>query len=141
MRYKAICTKGDISEKNFVVLFLKHGYTTMDQVSKFRALTRQAMSDLISNYYLNTHPIEANFVEDNENGHYLIFLQGWRGMKHIYGISIHVEVKQNGKVWIHRDSSSVTIIDHLEKAGIPTSQMVVSWHPPVARKHTEFAVG
>ena len=62
-------------------------------------------------------------------------------MRFIYGPSIHVEVKTNGKVWIHRDSSSVIIIDHLERVGIPTASIVVSWHPPSARKHTEFAEG
>ena len=113
----------------------------MDQVKTFRSIVRATLADLVTSHYAQMGSLLATQVSDEENGHYMIFLEGWQKMRHLYGTSIHVQVRDDGKVWIYRDSSSVIIIDQLEKAGIPTSQMVVTWHPPVARKHTEFAEG
>ncbi|MEO0731493.1 MAG: element excision factor XisI family protein [Bacteroidota bacterium] len=113
----------------------------MDSVDQRKKKVIGVLATILEDHYQIKEPINASLVQDDENGHYLIFLQGWQAMRHIYGVSIHVEVKPDGKVWIHRDSSSVVIVDRLEKAGIPTKQMVISWHPPVARPHTEFALG
>lgn len=99
------------------------------------------LNSLLENHYNQAGPIEARLVADDVRGEYQIYLHGWQEMTYFYGVSIHVRVKEDNKVWILRDSSSVVIVEHLERAGIPTSEMVISWHPPTARRHTEFAVG
>ncbi|NJC28150.1 element excision factor XisI family protein [Neolewinella antarctica] len=113
----------------------------MDQVTTYRETVREILTGLQKEYYNQTGPIKATLIQDDRNGHYLITIEGWEGERFTYGTSIHVEVKADGKVWIHRNSSSVIIIDHLERAGIPMASTVVAWHPPLARKHTEFAEG
>lgn len=113
----------------------------MDTIKSRKCVVVDVLNDLLENHYNQAGPIEACLVADDVRGEYQIYLHGWQDMTYFYGVSIHVQVKDNDKVWILRDSSSVVIVDHLEKAGIPTSQMVISWHPPVARQHTEFAQG
>lgn len=57
----------------------------------------------------------------------------------MHGCLVHVELIGD-KVWIHRDGLEDGIANDLVRAGIPKSQIVLGFHPPEVRPHTEFAV-
>ena len=56
-----------------------------------------------------------------------------------HGCIIHLEII-NGKIWIQRDGTEDGIATDLLAAGVPKSDIVLAFHPPEIRQHTDFAV-
>jgi hypothetical protein len=46
-----------------------------------------------------------------------------------------------GKIWIQQDGTEVGIANQLVELGVPKSDIVLGFNPPMMREYTEFAVG
>lgn len=86
------------------------------------------------------NPVQPLIIKDREQGHYLIFSNGWRNTKRIYGCYLHIEVKEDGKVWLHHDGTDMVIAQKMIDRGIPKSDIVLGFHAPFVRQDTEFAI-
>ncbi len=65
--------------------------------------------------------------------------KGWHDPRRIHGCLIHIDII-NGKVWVQRDGTEHGIATELVAAGIPKDHIVLGFHPPEVRQHTEYAV-
>ncbi len=83
--------------------------------------------------------LKHKLVISDDHKDYLLMTIGWRDDVKIHGCVVHLEII-NQKVWIHRDGLEDGIADDLLRAGIPQNQIVLAFHPPKIRHHTEFAV-
>ncbi|MFO0756358.1 MAG: XisI protein [Byssovorax sp.] len=111
----------------------------MAQVSEYGEIVKQ----IIRAY--GAHPpsvgdIRVEIVLDDTQGHYELIYSGWSRSQRIQGAVLHIDV-HDGKVWVEHDGTSPGVANDLLEAGIPASDIVLAFHPPQARKHTEFATG
>ena len=44
----------------------------------------------------------------------------------------------DGKIWVQRDFTEPSITEQLVAKGVPTSNIVLGFHPPYKRRFTEF---
>jgi len=58
----------------------------------------------------------------------------------VHGCVVHIDIIGD-KVWIQYDGTNRPVADELMAAGIPPTDIVLGFHPPKMRQHTEFAVG
>ena len=54
-------------------------------------------------------------------------------------LNIHADIV-NGKIYIQHDGTEDGIATDLEIAGVPKSDIVLAFHAPELRKHTEYAI-
>jgi hypothetical protein len=110
----------------------------MDRLTEYRAIIKKILTE-----YAQFKPahgeIETEVVFDEERDHYELVYIGWEGVKRIHGSVIHVDIR-DGKVWIQHDGTESGIAEELVEAGIPRDQIVLGFHPPEIRRHTQFAV-
>lgn len=112
----------------------------MEKIEKYKNIARGIVQKL-GNRLGNEKDFETQVITDEERGHYMVFNNGWRDGQHrIYGCIVHIEVKQNGKIWLHHDGTELIIGQMLLDAGVPKKELVVGFHAPVMREDTEFAV-
>jgi len=92
----------------------------MENVIKYRQLVREILDaeyqELLQNPNKTIRPV---FIRDEENGHYLLYIDGWQGAQRLYGCSIHIEVTQEGKIWLHLDETDLQIGQLLIDKGVP----------------------
>jgi len=69
----------------------------------------------------------------------MLYVVGWDNRKRIHNINIHADII-NGKIWIQHDNTEEGIVADLEREGVPKSDIVLAFHEPELRKHTEYAV-
>lgn len=75
--------------------------------------------------------IIIQLIEDEQRGHFLIFNNGWRDSQHrIYGCVAHLEVKSEGKIWLHQDKTDLVIGQMLLDREIPASEIVLGLKHP-----------
>ena len=97
----------------------------------------------ILQYYANLKysygEVNRQLIIDRDSDNYLIMLEGWDGRERVHGCLVHLQII-NGKIWIQRDGIEHGIATDLLEVGIPKEQIVLAFHPPHIRPHTEFAV-
>lgn len=81
---------------------------------------------------------ESCLVFDEKNDHYIWLFLGWQDKKRISNIHVHIRIK-NEKIWIEEDWTEEGIATELLRLGVPSSDIVLGFHAPEARKFTEFA--
>jgi XisI protein len=63
---------------------------------------------------------------------------GWNKERYIFSPSIKIDIK-NDKVWIQCNNTEADIAQELIEMEIPKQDIVIGFHPPSARKFTDFA--
>lgn len=110
----------------------------MDRVEEYRSVVEKILNDNAAIPYSHGE-IELRPIFNREQDTYLLLLNGWDKRKRIHGVLVHIDII-NGKIWIQRDGTEDGIADDLERAGVPKSDIVLAFHAPELRKHTEYAV-
>ncbi|MBT9317491.1 XisI protein [Leptothoe spongobia] len=83
---------------------------------------------------------ETQIIFDTKRDHYQLVHVGWKPNGHRnYGCVLHLDIK-DGKIWIQHDGTEEGIANALVDKGVPKQDIVLAFHHPSMRKHTEFAV-
>ncbi|MBM4089129.1 MAG: XisI protein [Planctomycetes bacterium] len=114
----------------------------MDKRLSYRQLIERHISDLAS-LIREQHPasrtgVECECVFDEQRDHYLLLKIGWSGSRRIRATTLHVRLR-DGKIWVEEDMTEEGIATALLRQGVPPEDMVLAFHPPALRKHTESA--
>ncbi len=83
---------------------------------------------------------QGQLIHDPQKGHFLVYSIHWREDKMQYGCYLHIEVKDDGKVWIQHDGTDLSVADALVERGIPKDQIVLGFRSPFYRKMSDFAL-
>ncbi|NES07906.1 MAG: XisI protein [Okeania sp. SIO2F4] len=82
--------------------------------------------------------VEAVF--DTVRDRYLVVNLGWDDHKRVYGITVHVDIK-DGKIWIQQDCTDIGVADELLAAGVPKTDIVLGFQSVYRRQFSGLAVG
>ena len=87
-----------------------------------------------------TQNLDAELLLDDTHDNYMLFSVGWPPEgRRIHSPTLYIRIR-NGKFWIEEDWTEEGIATHLVEAGVPKSDIVLAFHAPKMRPHTEFAV-
>lgn len=111
----------------------------MDTVTQYREIVRQLMEEY-GRYRPSHGQIDTEVVVDAAHDHYELLHIGWDGPRRVHGTVLHVDIRDQ-KIWIQYDGTDRPIAEELLRAGVPRTDIVLGFHPPEVRRHTEFGVG
>jgi len=112
----------------------------MDRVEAYPTLIKQALSNYVALVEKSPHlPYQVVAVFDDEHQHYIVRKVGWKDNKRILKTVLHVAL-QNGKIWIEEDLTEEGIATWFLDHGVPPTEIVLGFQPPLIRPYTEFAV-
>ena len=103
---------------------------------------RQIIYKILYEYFIIPYSygdLQRRLIVSEDHTNYLLITLGWQQNKRVHGCLVHIEII-NDKIWIHRDGTEDGIANDLVAAGIPKDHIVLAFHPPEIRPHTEFAV-
>ncbi len=112
----------------------------MDKITHYKQLAHKVLMEVVDFTKAFDNP-EMMIVTDFEHGHFMLVSDRWAKNSHYYGPLIHVEVKNDGKVWLRHDGTNLEVGNDLLAAGIAKEDMVIGFHSPSMRKYTDFALG
>jgi hypothetical protein len=113
----------------------------MDNIIKFKDAARKIIRE-IADMTPSDDSSETQIVIDDERGHYILFSVGWQGNKREYLPFVHIDVKQDGKVWLQHDGTDQRIAMWLVDLGVPKQNIVLAFQHPDRRPLIEdFAIG
>ncbi len=112
----------------------------MEKVERYKGITKKIIHDVAQLFASSNDDIRHQAIIDGNSGNYVLLMNGWKGESRFYGILIHFEVEENGRIWLHQDNTDLIIVDQLLDQGIPKKDIVLGFHAPVMRPDTDFAV-
>jgi hypothetical protein len=83
--------------------------------------------------------LEVACLFDDTTEQYALLSLGWMQGKRVSGATLLLRVKDD-KIWIEDDGTDAPIAEDLIAAGVPKQDIVLAFHSPELRRHTEFAI-
>ncbi len=112
----------------------------MDRSQQYRSIIHQVLDDYYRLYSQSENPnLETMILNDEIQDQYLLLRMGWDGDRRVNRTVIHLRLR-NGKVWVEEDWTEQGAATDLLAAGVARDSIVLAFHPPHLREHTEFAV-
>jgi hypothetical protein len=111
----------------------------MDKIAKYNKIACDLVEQ-VAEWSPASKNIETMQAIDKQHGQYLLLSDGWLDDTRIYGPLIHIEVKQDGKVWLRHDGTDLEIGQQLLDAGVAISDLVPAFHDPITRQYAGYAV-
>jgi XisI protein len=111
----------------------------MDKVTKYKRIAHEILDEVLE-MMKNIDNTEVFEVNEIEKGHFLLMTDGWDGVERSYGPLVHIEVKNDGKVWLRQDGTDLEIGQILLDKGVSADDIVLAFYSPSMRKYTNFAV-
>lgn len=112
----------------------------MDRVKSYSQLIKQALSEYAD--VLNSPPqpdYSVTLAFDDEHQQYLLRRIGWTATGRLRQTDLHVCLR-NGKIWIEEDWTEEGIATWLLEHGVPQTDIVLGFQPPMVRQQSEFAM-
>lgn len=79
-------------------------------------------------------------IANDEHRQYFVASVGWeKDETYIHSCLFHIGLR-NDKIWIYQDWTEKGIATELEEMGVPKSDIVLGWLPPLMREYGEYAV-
>lgn len=112
----------------------------MDQLKKYKKLVKETLEE-------HVHPSSRDFpnlqdflIIDANEQHFIVFTIGWdRGRYHHLTV-YHLEVKDNGKIWIHQLNSDVEIDVELIEKGVDKADIIGGMMEPYTLAEAEEGI-
>ena len=112
----------------------------MDKLNHYKNLARDIVTDAGQVPEGINHNLEMQIIIDDRNGQYLLYNNAWDEERRNYGCFLHLEVRNNGKIWIHHDGTDLIVAEKLLDSGVPHQDIVLGFRAPIVRPDTGFAV-
>jgi hypothetical protein len=109
----------------------------MDRIDEYREIVKGLIREYAA-FDPSRGEVEAETVFDDERGHYELLYVGWEEWRRVHGTVLHIDIR-DGKVWIQHDGTEDGVAHELVEAGIPREHIVLAFHHPDKRRHTEYA--
>jgi hypothetical protein len=113
----------------------------MDKLNQYKGIVKNIIADIMQQQEEDTpNNLTLQNISDDTNGQYLVYNNSWLKERRNYGCFLHLEVRSNGRIWIHHDGTDLIIAEKLLNLGIPQHDIVLGYRAPIVRPDTGFAV-
>lgn len=96
----------------------------MDKVKKYRKSIRDFFADQSNVKYQLQPGLRNMFIVSEDKTHYFLIVVGWHNQKYFNDIIVHIEVKDDHLVRIHKNTSDSLMDEELSKRGIQKSDII-----------------
>ena len=113
----------------------------MDKILKYQKILRHVLNAYAADNIPKPQKpddMQIRLLFDDENKHYQVLYTGWRKGEQTFSVLFHFDII-DGKIWVQRNISDYDIIEDIEIAGVPKSDIVLAFHAPELRPFTEYA--
>ena len=112
----------------------------MDKITHYKSIAKRIISDIVHFQEDTPNNLALQSIIDDTHGQYLLYNNSWQKERRNYGCFLHLELRDNGKIWIHHDGTDLIIAEKLLDSGVPHQDIVLGFRAPIVRPDTGFAV-
>jgi hypothetical protein len=110
----------------------------MERIVELRNAIESALSEYAAISYAHGDVVRVPII-DRKSDNYLLMVVGWENTKRVHGCLVHLGIVE-GKIWIQRDGTEEGMATELERFGVEKCEIVLGFHHPDLRQHTEYSI-
>ena len=78
--------------------------------------------------------VKPQMLVDREGNHFQLLKIGWdeKQQQFVFGILFHFDIIDD-KIWLQLNNTEFYLVDELVDLGVPKSDIVLGFHPPLVR--------
>lgn len=126
------------ARRNAPSLYVGTVHGKPDRNNEYRTIVKSVFQEVAA-MTPSAENVRTELVCDETIGHYHLGEIGWQEKKRIDNVFLHADV-MDGKVWVQHDGTDLTLVEMLEREGIPKEHIVLAFHSPDERIYTGYAV-
>jgi hypothetical protein len=111
-----------------------------NKITKYQSIILNFLNERAIIKAANITDCENIVVSDTSHHHYQLLTMGWIGNRYVHSISFHLDIAENGKIWIRANWTDTDIAEELEARGVPKSDIVLGFFPAYMREMSDYAV-
>lgn len=113
----------------------------MDKVKKYQDILIALLNDYVEFLSGSSAPVKPQVFSDKEHNHFQLLKIGWdtKQYQFVFGILFHFDIIDN-KIWLQLNNTEFSVVDELIELGVPKSDIVLGFNPPIVRQEREMAV-
>ena len=112
----------------------------MDRIEKYSSLIVRLLEEYASVKPANLDQQEYQIMADNTRNHFQLISMGWQKERFFYNVILHLDIKENGKIWLQVNNTDWNIADTLIENGVLITDIVLGFISPNMRKFSNYAV-
>ena len=112
----------------------------MERIETYRTILKELLTQQAQ--IMSQGPqteIETELTFDEDRDHYMLLRLGWTPEGRLFVPTLYARL-YNGKIWIENDWTEDGLATGLLEHGVHPEDVVLAFHSPEMRPHTEFAV-
>ena len=110
----------------------------MDKLEHYRSCI-QTLLERHSQYKSRDEDVESALLFDPVRDRYQLMRIGWKGLKRIYSIILHFDIKDS-RIWLQQNTTDIDVGEELLSMGVPKEDIILGLHPPYKRPYTNYGV-
>ncbi|MBI3651181.1 MAG: XisI protein [Acidobacteria bacterium] len=111
----------------------------MDKLTEYPIILKRLLSEYVELNQRQPVPgVETFLITDDAQGQYIWMNAGWQNGERVCGMTVYARIRE-GKIWIEEDWTEDGIATDLARAGVAREDIILAFHEPEMRPHTEFA--
>jgi XisI protein len=111
----------------------------MDKLNQYHELLKRTLTEQVELCRRQAVPdVDTFLVIDEEHRNYIWMNVGWQNGERVCGMTVYVRIR-DGKFWIEEVWTEDGIATELVREGVLKEDIVLAFHDPDTRKHTDFA--
>lgn len=111
---------------------------SVDKLTTYRTIIQELLGHYAT--YKPSHgEIEIQTLFDLKNDHYQVLGVGWDRKERIYGVSIHLDIKDS-KIWLQINNTEMDVCQELVERGVAKDDIVIGFQPPFLRQYSGYAI-
>jgi hypothetical protein len=109
----------------------------MDRLIEYQKIVSEVLAEV--GEQVQTTQIEALLSIDHIHHQYILMADGWEGTKRYYATLVHIDLKEDAKVWLRCDNTDLEIGQMLIDRGISSQDIVPAFYSPKMREYAKAA--
>lgn len=107
----------------------------MDRLTQYAHIITEVLEEV--GKQVQTVQIEALLSIDHIRHQYILIADGWEGTKRFYATLVHIDLKEEGKVWLRCDNTDLEIGQMLIEKGIASQDIIPAFYSPKMREYAK----
>lgn len=106
----------------------------MESIKKYQQIILQLLTPYTKLYNKDMPGIHNHLFVNKGGNHFIVLVMGWHRDEFTHDIMFHIEIKDDGKVWLYENRSDCDIYKALTNKGILKGDLVVGYVPEYVRE-------
>ncbi|MEM8524230.1 MAG: element excision factor XisI family protein [Bacteroidota bacterium] len=99
----------------------------MERVEQYRTIIKAIIQRPASSRTLNQPSLQKQLLVDRSENNFLLFNVGWHKDNYVHDLLFHIELSNDGNIWILENNTDYPLDNKLLEAGVEQEDLHIAW--------------